>query len=100
MIDYYLKFPSEAAAQAVLFEPGVTVTRGDLVEVIKKPKYTYIDQIGVIYRPTGNTISTDYGDTPETAPIDGWHVNVRHAEEAPELAPFALVVNNPVRVWA
>ena len=99
MTDYRLKFPSEAAAQAALFDEETTVT-GDVVEIIKKPRYTYIDQIGVIYRPTGNTISTDYGDMPETAPVDGWHVNVRHAEEAPELDEFTVVVNNPVRVWA
>jgi hypothetical protein len=79
MTDYHLKFPDEATATRVLFEDEM-------------PKYTYIDQIGVIYKPTGNA--------DETAPIGGWHVNVRHAEEAPELADFVVVVNNPVRVWA
>jgi hypothetical protein len=86
MIDYYLKFPSEAAAQAVLFD-------------VEKLKYTYIDQIGVIYKPTGKTVASESSDTPEMAPVDGWHVNVRHVEEAPELDEFVVVVDSPVRVW-
>lgn len=89
MIDYRLKFTTEAAAQAVLFD----AESGN-------QKYTYIDQIGVIYKPTGKVIKTNMGDVPETAPINGWHVNVRTAEDAPELDQFVVIVNNPVRVWA
>ena len=99
MIDYRLRFTDEAEAQAMLFEPEVTVARNDLVEVIKKPRYTYVDTIGIIYKPTGKMVVSEFGGMPEMAPVDGWHVNVRHAEEAPELDKFAIQVNNPVRVW-
>ena len=93
MIDYRLRFTDEAEAQAMLFEPEV---RGDLV---KKPRYTYVDTIGIIYKPTGKMVVSEFGGMPEMAPVDGWHVNVRHAEEAPELDKFVVQVNNPVRVW-
>ena len=89
MYDYLLKFRSEAEANAVLFE-GVD----------RQNKYTAIDVIGTIYKPTGNTITTDDVKEPEMAAIDGWHVNVRSETESPELDQFSVVVNTPVRVWA
>jgi hypothetical protein len=89
MIDYRLRFTDEAEAQAMLFEP----------EDIKKPKYTYIDTIGIIYKPTGKMVVSEFGGMPEMAPVDGWHVNVRHADDAPELDKFVVQVNTPVRVW-
>lgn len=73
MIDYHLKFLDEAAAVGALFD-------GD------EPKYTYIDQIGVIYSSTGIL-------------VDGWHVNVRTKDLAPELDQFVVEVNTPARVW-
>ena len=55
------------------------------------------DFIGVLYRPTGNTITTDEGDTPEMAPVTDaagvpyWHANLRTVVDlgarARELAP-------------
>ena len=55
------------------------------------------DVIGVLYRPTGNTITTDEGDTPEMAPVTDaagvpyWHANLRTVVDlgarARELAP-------------
>ena len=89
MHDYFLKFSSEGEANAVLFE-GVE----------RQNKYTAIDVIGTIYKPTGNTITTDDDTVPEMAAINGWHVNVRNKTEAPELDRFSVVVNTPVRVWA
>lgn len=31
--------------------------------------------------------------------VAGWHVNVRHTEEMPELAAYAVFPTTPVRVW-
>jgi hypothetical protein len=86
MIDYYLKFETEADA-AVLYD-------GD------QPKYPNTDVIGVIYKPTGATVDTPDGPMPEMAPLDGWHVNVRCSEEQPELDAYVVQVKTPVRVWA
>lgn len=37
-----------------------------------------IDIVGVIYEPTGNTLTDDEGNEyPEMAPLDGWHINIR-----------------------
>ena len=85
--DYFLRFADEAEATAVLFD-GET------------PRYAAIDVIGTIYKPTGEMIDTDEGEAPEMAPVDGWHVNVRHTAEAPELAAFQVTPQSPVRGWA
>lgn len=85
--DYTLKFDDEAAANAVLYDD-------------EQPRYTAIDQIGVIYKPTGKMLTTDEGEVEEMAPIEGWHINVRHAGAAPELDAYAVEVKTPVRVWA
>jgi hypothetical protein len=77
--DLHLKFKDEAEASQVLEDyPGS------------------VDVIGVIYKPTGKMLSED---TPEMAPLSGWHVNTR----GPMLEAFqtyAIAVDSPVRVWA
>jgi hypothetical protein len=100
MIDYFLKFPDEAAANALLFTPG------------EVPKFNFpgnVDVIGVIYRPTGNMLqSTMEGSEaeaitfnyPETAPLEGWHVNVRTEAAIPELEAYAVTPKTASRVWA
>lgn len=62
-----------------------------------------IDIIGTIYKPTGATTTTDMGEQPEMAPLDGWHVNVRlKADQATpdSLVQYQVTPANPVRVWA
>jgi len=34
------------------------------------------------------------------AQIEGWHVNVRHVDKAPELDAYSIKVKNQVRAWA
>ena len=85
--DFYLRFADEAEANGVLFDG-------------EAPRYTAIDVIGTIYKPTGNMLTTDEGPVDEMAPIPGWHVNVRHMGEALELAPFQVYPATPVRMWA
>lgn len=48
-----------------------------------------IDVIGVVYEPTGNTVTGSDGDSwPEMAAIPGWHVNVRILDSTPLPATF------------
>lgn len=97
--DYTLKFADADEADGVLFDEQ-TIVNGDIVEIVKVPKYSAVDVIGVIYKPTGKMLTTDEGEAPEMAPVEGWHANVRHKSEAPELAAYAVTVNSPERVWA
>lgn len=97
--DYFLKFADEAEANAALFAEQTNV-QGDVVETVKLPKYAAVDVIGVIYKPTGKMLTTDEGEVPEMAPVDGWHANVRHTAEAPELDAYRVTPQNPVRGWA
>ena len=103
-IDYCLKFDSEADARAVLYriegaveadpENGVEAQEG-----YKLANYQFVDVIGTIYKPTGQIINTTEGDVREMAPVDGYHVNVRVLEEAPELEAYRVHPVTPQRVW-
>lgn len=98
MIDVYLKFDSEAAANAVLYTVHPAVVGEDGAEVspaYTTPNYANIDTLGIIYERNAD---------PEAAPValPGWHVNVRVVgdEDAAALAPFAVHPTQPRRVWA
>lgn len=83
-IDLYLKFNSEEQANSILFE-SQTVDN----EILKIPKYTAIDTIGIIYK--------------DSAPLEGWYVNVRVTpeEDIIELEPYRIPEpETPSRVWA
>jgi hypothetical protein len=97
--DMFLKFADEAEANAALYDEQTNVD-GDIVETVLVPKYAAVDVIGVIYKPTGEMIQTDEGEVPEMAPLDGWHVNVRHTAETPELEAFRVFPETPSRMWA
>jgi len=72
----------------------------DVVETVLVPKYAAVDVVGQIFKPTGKSLKTDEGEVPEMAPIDGWHVNVRHTEPVPELEQFQVFPKTPGRMWA
>lgn len=95
MIDYNLKFTDKAQAISVLYD---VIPGSDPVQY--KPRYLAIDEIGEIYKPTGNMISTEYGNVAEMTAVPGYHVNVRHSIEAPELAAYQVFPSSPSRVWA
>jgi hypothetical protein len=97
--DFFLKFKDADEANAALFTEQTNV-QDDVVETVLVPRYAAIDVIGVIYKPTGEMIQTDEGEVPEMAPLDGWHVNVRHTAEAPELDAYKVAPKSPVRGWA
>ena len=91
-IDYHLKFDSEAAAKAVLYQ-------GE--EGSEIPKYLAIDLIGTVYKPTGEVVVDDDGiEAPVMAPVQGYHANVRVLDAAPELEAYQVFPQNPVRGWA
>ena len=60
-----------------------------------------IDEIGVIYLPTGEMVSGEDGDEPVMAAINGWHVNVRttSSDASDALRHLEVTPENPVRVW-
>jgi hypothetical protein len=100
--DYFLKFTDEAEANEVLFTEQTNV-QGDVVETVLVPKYAAVDVVGTIYKPTGNVLPAEdeSGEAvDEMAPLDGWHVNVRHTDEAPELDAYKVEVKTPSRMWA
>ena len=97
--DLNLKFKDEAQANAALFTEQSYTEDGE-VRTYKVHKYAAIDVIGTIYKPTGNMLKTEDGDAPEMAPIEGWHVNVRHIAEMPELQAWVVTPKTPSRVWA
>ena len=97
--DMFLKFADEAEANAALYDEQTNVD-GDIVETVLVPKYAAVDVVGTIYKPTGEMIQTDEGEVPEMAPLDGWHVNVRHTAETPELEAFRVFPETPSRMWA
>ena len=100
--DFFLRFDTEAEANAALFTEQTNV-QDDVVETVLVPKYAAVDVIGVIWKPTGNVLPAPDGSgeaVDEMAPIDGWHVNVRHTDEAPELEAFRVFPATPSRAWA
>ena len=88
MIEYYLKFTSEAEATAVLY------TAVD--ELQSNPNYANISVIGVISKPTGEV---DSEGSPVMVALEGWHVNVK-TPEALELVQYQIFPVAPMRVWA
>ncbi len=97
--DFMLRFTDQAEADAVLFAEQTNV-QDDIVETVKVPRYAAIDVIGAIWKPTGKMLTTEEGEVPEMAPLEGWHANVRHTAEAPELDAYRVTPQNPVRGWA
>lgn len=122
MIDYYLKLNSEADMPTVLaaFYKQDTVTETDpetgeeTVTPVGEPylvtaTHDYaIDVVGTIYKPTGLMLTDDEGNEyPETAPISGWHVNLRLVTDAMQAEADALSAYfvdpepvTPARSWA
>ena len=119
--DFFLKLASEADMPTVLAafyrqdyttivdpETGEESTQieGDPYLVPYAPDYG-IDVVGIIYKPTGNMLTDAEGfEYPETAPVDGWHINIRLAGDnrrADVEALSAYFVDpepaTPARVW-
>ena len=76
MIDIYLKAADYDSLYSALESAGV-VTKGENGYHVTDGHKFALDVIGVIYRPTGKMLDTDMGEVPETAPLPGYHANVR-----------------------
>ncbi len=118
--DFYLRLQSEAdtpAALSAFYKQDYTVTvdedtgeeiqtpEGDPYLVMHTPDYA-IDVVGVIHKPTGNTLTDDAGfEYEETTPLDGWHINVRLVGDARRAdvealdAAYGVTPKSPSRVW-
>jgi len=109
--DLFLRFTDADAATAALLAAGLLTETQALLDadgnIINPAGYApvnaTIDTVGIIYKPTGATITTDMGEQPEMAALDGWHVNVRlKADQATpdSLVQYQVAPANPVRIWA
>ena len=119
-VDFFIKLASEAdmpTAFADFYRQDyVTVVNEETGEETQTPEgepylitHTHdyaIDVVGVIHEPTGNMLTDAEGNEyPETAPVDGWHVNVRLVGDAMREvvealdALYGVVPNSPSRVF-
>lgn len=118
--DYYLKFASETEFDTAFVDAGYKQTwDAELDEEgneIEPGGYSYyiengaVDVIGTIFAPTGNMLQTTEEDGStyefeETAPVEGFHVNVRlreGVELATEVQEFVLspAPSTPARIFA
>lgn len=83
-----------------------TTPVGDPYLVLNTHDYA-VDILGVIHEPTGVILTDAEGNEyPETAPVPGWHVNLRllsdamRAEAEALAATYGLTPSSPSRVWA
>ena len=99
MIDLYLKADSEPELTSALMAVGFSVDEES--GALYHPDAA-LDVIGTIYQPTGETSLVDGQEVPVTAPVSGYHVNVRTTSEtlAASLDSFRTYPETPVRVWA
>ena len=95
MNTYFLRFENEA--QAIEALPQFRIDG----EWKSHRDGSDIDVIGAIYKPTGDTITdpVEGFEYPEMEPVGGWHVNFIGI--LPDnLEQYAVIPNNPVRVFA
>lgn len=118
--DFYIRLNSEADLPTVFADfykqDYVTVVDEETGEsnqvadgekfLVTNTHYYSIDLVGTIYEPTGNMLTDAEGNEyPETAPMDGWHVNVRLVGDAMREtvealdALYGVVPNSPSRVF-
>lgn len=99
MIDLYLKAGSKSAMTTALKAAGFIQ---DAESGALYHPDAALDVIGTIYQPTGETTMVDGQEVPVTAPVSGYHVNVRTTPEelAAALAALRTYPVTPVRVWA
>lgn len=99
MIDLYLKAGSKSAMTLALKTAGFSQDPDS--GALYHPDAA-LDVIGTIYQPTGETTLVDGQEVPVTAPVSGYHVNVRTTEDelAAALGAQRTYPVTPVRVWA
>ena len=118
-VDFHLRLAAESDMPTVLAdfytqdyvtvvdEEGVETQTPDGNPYLVAHSHDYaIDIVGVIHEPTGTMLTDDEGNEyPETAPVDGWHINIRLVGDAKRETVEALdathgvTPNSPSRVW-
>jgi hypothetical protein len=119
MIDFFLRFASEAEAhtalEAFFHQPLITIVDGETGEttmvadgdaylVMNTPDYA-IDLVGEIFEPTGTMLEEDGVSYPEVGALEGWHVNIRllngnRLSDLKALSAYHVTPQTPHRVWA
>lgn len=105
MIDYYLRFPTEADAFDTLQGAGYTAIDENGRAFIISATHSYcIDEIGIIYKD-GQWEFNENGEMitiEEPVQVDGWHVNIRILRDdiSENLRPFVIdTPNTPYRIF-
>jgi hypothetical protein len=94
--DYFLKFTNAAEAASVI---GTQEIPNE--EPVLFREGCDVSVIGTMYTRTGNILTDEEGmEYYETAPIPGYHVNIRSTVEQPDLAAYDTAPTTPMRVWA
>ena len=98
MIDLYLKAGSKSAMTLALKTAGFSQDPDS--GALYHPDAA-LDVIGTIYQPTGETSLVNGQEVPVTAPVSGYHVNVRTTSDelATALDAQRTYPVTPVRVW-
>ena len=118
-MDYHLKATDQEALWTALISAGVVelveqqiIGEGEelVTETVRQVKRGQnLDVIGVIWKPTGETITVKSIDdtdmeVPEMAPIEGFHANLRGGLTEEQIATLGSMIieapATPYRVWA
>ena len=101
MQDYYIKAANEHDLYQALVDADLVEFNEEALKYM--PKNIALDVIGVIFKQTGNTISTEEGYLmPEVVELDGYHANLRGSltEEQMRILPLIDAPSTPHQVWA
>lgn len=105
--DYFLRAETKEQIDVALEGAGIlTITESEAENGEVEREYTYsaaVDYVGTVHRPTGAMITDDDGvEYPETAPVDGYHANVRGnlTPEQVALLPCIERPGSPQRIFA
>lgn len=102
MQNHYLKAVDKAALRAALLAGAIVIITDDGDQIADG---YCLDEIGVIYKPTGQLVDVEGVAVTELAAAPGWHANLLgelSAEQVAALGDVLLPVPpaNPYRVWA
>jgi hypothetical protein len=93
--DYFLKFDTEEEAHLIIGTMDVPNE-----ELVLHREGCDISVIGTMYTNTGNILTDEEGlEYYETAPIQGYHVNLRCRNVQEDLVPYDTAPTTPQRVW-
>ncbi|MFG1205553.1 hypothetical protein [Xanthobacter flavus] len=94
-VTVFLRFPSEADAQAMLVSFGAGPAEGEGFQPYGSGEfegfrydYVVVNGQGTIWKPTGAMIETEFGPVPERSPVPGYHVNLLWRGEEADVPDF------------